>query len=166
MIHGCALGIGERVGNAAMDQLLLNLKLMGIYQHDMSNLTRYVSTVSQAVGVPIPKNYPLCGEDAFRTATGVHASAIVKAQKMGDTWLEDRVYSGVPAGEFGRHQTLEVGHMSGMSNVHRWLSDRKLTASDDVARAILDKAKQSDRVLTEDEILQVLRSGPSPVTRA
>jgi 2-isopropylmalate synthase len=156
--HGCALGIGERVGNAAMDQLLLNLRLLGAWPHDLSKLVEYVHTVSRAVQVPVPRNYPLSGEDAFRTATGVHAAAIVKAQKMGDSWLADRVYSGVPAGEFGKRQTLEIGHMSGMSNVLCWLGEHGIDADEVLARAILAKAKGSDRVLTEAEVFDIIRA--------
>jgi 2-isopropylmalate synthase len=155
-VHGCALGIGERVGNAAIDQLLLNLRLLGAYDHDLSHLVEYVQTVSRAVHVPIPKNYPLSGEDAFRTATGVHAAAIVKAQRLGDTWLADRVYSGVPAGEFGKRQTLEIGHMSGMSNVVCWLGEHGIETDELLAQAILQRAKTSDRVLTEAEVLRVV----------
>jgi 2-isopropylmalate synthase len=165
-IHGCALGIGERVGNAATDQLLLNLRLLGAYDHDLSKLVEYVQTVGRAVHVPIPKNYPLSGEDAFRTATGVHAAAIVKALKLNDSWLADRVYSGVPAGEFGKRQTLEIGHMSGMSNVLCWLSERGIEADKEVSEAILTKAKAGDRVLTEAEVLQVIAQAKKLGARA
>jgi len=157
-VHGCALGIGERVGNAAIDQLLLNLRLLGAYPHDLSRLVEYVQLVSKAVHVPIPKNYPLSGEDAFRTATGVHAAAIVKARKMGDTWLADRVYSGVPAEGFGKRQTLEIGHMSGMSNVVYWLEERGFEPDEALARSILAKAKTFDRVLLEAEVFEVIRA--------
>ncbi len=159
--HGCALGIGERVGNAAIDQILLNLRLLGAYEHDLSRLVEYVQLVSKAVHVPIPRNYPLSGEDAFRTATGVHAAAIVKARRMGDAWLADRVYSGVPAGGFGKRQTLEIGHMSGMSNVLFWLEERGIVADDALAASILARAKTSDRVLIEAEVFEVIRAARS-----
>ncbi len=151
-VHGCALGIGERVGNTAMDQLLLNLKLLGAVDWDLVNLVRYVETAARATGFPIPRNYPLVGEDAFRTATGVHAAAIVKAERKGDQWLADRVYSGVPAGLFGKRQIIEIGPMSGLSNVHRWFAERGLTATEEEARAVLARAKASDRVLSEADV--------------
>ncbi len=155
-IHGCALGIGERVGNTALDQVLLNLKLLGAIDWDTRNLVRYVETAAKAVGFPIPRNYPLAGEDAFRTATGVHAAAIVKAEKKGDRWLADRIYSGVPAGLFGKRQVIEIGPMSGLSNVQRWLAERGLSATDDEARAVLARAKSGDRVLGEAEVRAAL----------
>src|SRR6185437_15629048 len=73
-VHGCALGAGERVGNTQMDQMLVNLKLMGVPPWDKQDLTKlkdYCELVSRTTGVAIPPNYPVIGEDAFRTATGV-----------------------------------------------------------------------------------------------
>jgi 2-isopropylmalate synthase len=161
VVHGCALGIGERVGNASMDQLLLNLRLLGAWEHDLTKLKAYVETASCACKVPIPKSYPLFGEDAFRTATGVHAAAIIKAMSLGDRWLVDRVYSGVPASEFGKEQRIEIGHMSGMSNVRFWLKARGLPQDDGLCEAILTAAKQSDRVLSEAEVSALVRASAS-----
>jgi 2-isopropylmalate synthase len=157
-VHACGLGVGERVGNTSMDQLLLNLKLLGWFDHDLSKLVDYVELVSKATKVAIPVNYPLSGGDAFRTATGVHASAIIKAMHKGDGWLADRIYSGVPAGEFGREQLIEVGHMSGMSNVRYWLEKRKLPVTDEVCQAVLQRAKACAWTLTEREILAEVRA--------
>jgi 2-isopropylmalate synthase len=157
-IHGTILGVGERVGNAAMDQILVNLKLLGSIDNDLTQLLAYCRKVSSAYQWPIPRNYPLAGEDAFKTATGVHAAAIVKAFERHDTWLADRVYSGVPAGLFGKEQEIEIGPMSGMSNVRYWLKNRGLTFDENVGKAILAKAKQSDRTLKEDEVLAVVRA--------
>ncbi|BDG09758.1 LeuA family protein [Anaeromyxobacter paludicola] len=155
-IHGCALGIGERVGNTALDLLILNLKLLGAWPHDTRRLVEYVRLTSRATGVPIPVNYPLSGADAFRTATGVHAAAIVKALAKGDEALADRVYSAVPAGLFGREQEIEVGPMSGLSNVRYWLLHRRLPTAEPLLRAVLERAKRSDRVLAEEEIREVV----------
>ncbi|MBK7863868.1 MAG: 2-isopropylmalate synthase [Archangiaceae bacterium] len=156
-LHACGLGVGERVGNTSMDQLLLNLKLLGWYPHDLSHLVDYVKKVSQATEVDIPVNYPLSGADAFRTATGVHAAAIIKARTKGDAWLADRIYSGVPAGEFGLEQVIEVGHMSGMSNVKYWLDRRGLKVTDALVAKVLEKAKSSSWTLSEKEILKVVK---------
>jgi len=129
-IHGTALGIGERVGNAALDQILLNLKLLGeLPDHDLSKLVLWCKTAAQATRMQIHPQYPLTGEDAFRTATGVHAAAIIKAEKKGDAWLADRIYSGVPAGTFGRKQEICIGYMSGASNVTYWLKQRGIEPS-------------------------------------
>ena len=120
-VHGCAIGIGERVGNTPMDQLLVNLRLLGWIDNDLTALAEYCETVSRGTGVAIPPNYPVVGHDAFRTGTGVHAAAVIKAFKKGEDWLADRVYSGVPASWVGRRQAIEIGPMSGESNVVFWL---------------------------------------------
>ena len=159
-LHGCAAGIGERVGNTALDQLLVNLKLLGhpVYgERDMTGLVRFVELAARVTGHTLPVNYPVVGADAFRTATGVHAAAIVKAQRKGDHWLADRIYSAVPAGEFGKEQQIEVGPMSGLSNVKHWLARHEIPADEPLAKAILQRAKSFSRTLTEPELLQLVR---------
>jgi 2-isopropylmalate synthase len=156
-VHACALGIGERCGNTPMDILLVNLKLAGRIPNDLSRLADYCRVVSDAVGMPIPSNYPVVGEDAFRTGTGVHAAAVIKALNRQDRWLADRVYSGVPAGEFGLSQKIEVGPMSGLSNVQYWLASHGISPDDALVRAIFEKAKASNRVLDDEEIEAVVR---------
>ena len=158
-LHGAAIGIGERVGNTPMDLLLVNLVLMGYIERDLSALVEYCEAVSAATGVPIPANYPVVGRDAFRTATGVHAAAVIKAFRKQDRELVDAVYSGVPAGLVGREQEVEIGPMSGRSNVVFWLEKRGLKASDAAIDRVFAKAKASDVVLTEEEIRSLLGAG-------
>jgi 2-isopropylmalate synthase len=164
-VHACAIGIGERVGNTPMDQLLVNLQLLGWIDRDLTKLHEYCELASQATGVPIPDNYPIVGRDAFRTGTGVHAAAIIKARKKGDEWLADRVYSGVPAGMVGRKQTIEIGPMSGISNVQCWLDDHGISVRPELVDAIFQRAKESDRILTDDEILALVH-GLTPAAAA
>jgi 2-isopropylmalate synthase len=157
-LHGTAIGIGERVGNTPMDTLLVNLVLMGYIERDLTPLCEYCETVSAATGVAIPPNYPVVGRDAFRTATGVHAAAVIKAFRKGDKDLVDAVYSGVPAHLVGREQEIEVGPMSGKSNVTFWLERHGCTVTDELVDRILAKAKASSMVLTSEEILAETRS--------
>jgi len=156
-VHGTALGIGERVGNTPMDQVLVNLKLMGAIERDLRKLKEYCAVVSEAVGVPIPPNYPVMGEDAFRTATGVHAAAVIKAFRKNDVELANQVYSGVPSHWFGIDQKIEIGPMSGKSNVIFWLEKHSVKATDDLVEKIFARAKQADRVLTDAEILEICK---------
>jgi isopropylmalate/homocitrate/citramalate synthase len=158
-VHATALGIGERVGNTEMDQLLVNLKLLGLHDGDLGRLPEYCNLVSRVCGVAIPPGYPVFGEDAFRTGTGVHAAAIVKARAKGDDWLADRVYSGVPAGLFGRRQRIEISHVSGMSNVRHWLTENGYDAGDaSLCQQLFELAKRTDRVLTDQELHNCCRS--------
>ena len=156
-IHGSMLGIGERVGNTPIDMLMVNFKLMGVFDRDLTKLPSYARRVSEVCRVPIPDNYPVLGRDAFRTQTGVHADAIVKAYKKGDAWLANRIYSGVPADEFGLEQVIEVGPMSGKSNVRYWLASRSLPSHDALVDRIFERAKQADHILTDEEIRAIVR---------
>ncbi|HET9743142.1 MAG TPA: hypothetical protein VFQ00_10360, partial [Terriglobales bacterium] len=166
-VHACAIGIGERVGNTQMDQMLVNLKLMGVLpwaDQDLTCLKDYCETVSRATGVPIPNNYPVMGEDAFRTATGVHAAAVIKAFRKNDLELANTVYSGVPSHYFGKEQIIEIGPMSGKSNVVFWLERKGLPADEVVVDRIYQKAKQSNRTLRDEEIMECLPGRPQPTS--
>lgn len=156
-LHGTAIGIGERVGNTPIDLLLVNMKLMGWKDRDLTRLPEYCRLVAETTGVPLPDNYPVVGKDAFRTGTGVHAAAIIKARKKGDDWLADRIYSGVPASYLGRRQVIEVGPMCGESNVVFWLGERGISADPELVASIFQYAKESTSILSEGEILAICR---------
>jgi isopropylmalate/homocitrate/citramalate synthase len=156
-VHAAANSLGERVGNTAMELMLVNLRLMGLIDQDLSRLKEYCERVAQATHTTIPVNYPVLGRDAFRTATGVHAAAIIKAFRKGDTELVNAVYSGVPAHLFGLDQIIEIGPMSGKSNVLYWLEKRGLGSDEKLANIIFEEAKKSSRVLTDDEILALCK---------
>ncbi|MBV8519867.1 MAG: 2-isopropylmalate synthase [Acidobacteria bacterium] len=156
-VHGSACGIGERVGNTPMDLLMVNLKLMGWIDNDLTALPDYVKFVSRVTGVPLDDRYPVFGRDAFRTGTGVHAAAIIKAKRKGSDWLADRVYSGVPAGMFGLQQVIEVGPMCGLSNVIYWLDVHGYPQEEPLAKELFQLAKSTNRVLTDDELHSAAR---------
>jgi 2-isopropylmalate synthase len=156
-IHGTILGVGERVGNTMIDLLLVNMRLLGVqWEGDLSRLREYAELGARATSTPLPFNYPVFGTDAFRTGTGVHAAAIIKAMAKGDAELADAVYSGVPAGMFGLHQAIEVGHMGGRSNVVFWLKHRNIEPEDGLVDAIFDAAKATSRVLNDDEVMALV----------
>jgi 2-isopropylmalate synthase len=156
-IHGTCLGIGERAGNTPIDQLLINLSLKDMYPGSLTSLGAYCRYVSEVCRVPIPAHYPVVGRDAFRTATGVHAAAIVKAMKKSeDTWLADYIYSGVPAHMVGLGQVVEIGPLSGKANVEYWLAQRKIPATGELIAKILSFAKDQDHILSEKELLLIL----------
>jgi 2-isopropylmalate synthase len=156
-IHGTALGVGERAGNAPMDLLLVNLKILGWIDNDLRRLPAYVAKAAAAIGVEIPHNYPVFGADAFETATGVHAAAVVKAFKKGDHALADVVYSGVPAHLFGLEQNIRVGPMSGRSNVVWALEKLGIEPTDERIQRVLAAGKASKRLLTDDQVRAAAR---------
>ncbi|HJM66801.1 MAG TPA: LeuA family protein [Candidatus Thalassarchaeaceae archaeon] len=156
VIHGTALGVGERAGNAPIDQTLVNLKLMGAIDNDLTSLSEYMRKANEYVEVALPRNYPVFGQDAFETGTGVHASAVVKAMKKGDDWLADRIYSGVPAQDFGLEQIIRIGHMSGRSNIVYWLEKNGYQADDNLVAHLFEVAKSQRRLMTDDEVKNVV----------
>jgi isopropylmalate/homocitrate/citramalate synthase len=156
VIHGTALGVGERAGNAPLDQTLVNLKLMGVIDNDLSLLDEYVRKANEYIEVPLPRNYPVFGNDAFETGTGVHASAVIKAMRKGDDWLADRVYSGVPAGDFGLKQIIRIGHMSGRSNIIWWLEQNGIDADENLVEHLFEVAKQQKRNMLDSEIFDAI----------
>jgi 2-isopropylmalate synthase len=156
-LHACALGVGERCGNTTMEHLLINLKLLGVIDNDLSKLSDYCELVSRVCDVPIPFNHPVMGTDAYRTSTGVHAAAVIKAIKSGHEWLADRVYSGVPASWTGRHQEIEIGPMSGASNVVYWLQSRGVEPEDALVEIIFEEAKNSNRVFAEETVWKMVK---------
>jgi 2-isopropylmalate synthase len=157
-VHGTALGVGERCGNTSMDQLLVNMRLMGFLgpDVDLTQLPAYVQKVSEYCQVPVPYNYPVVGKDAFETATGVHAAAVIKALRKGDDWLANRVYSGVPADVFGLEQRITIGPMSGRSNVTFWLEKRGYEPKGELVDTIFNAAKRSHRIFTDEELVALI----------
>ena len=152
VIHGTALGVGERAGNAPLDQTLVNLKLMGVIDNDLTLLDEYMRKANKYIEVPLPRNYLVFGEDAFETGTGVHASAVIKAMRKGDDWLADRVYSGVPAGDFGLKQVIRIGHMAGRSNIIWWLEQNGYEATDELVAHLFEVAKSQRRNMLDSEV--------------
>ena len=157
VVHGTALGLGERAGNAPLDQTLVNLKLMGAIDNDLSVLGEYMQKAHEYTEVPLPRNYPVFGQDAFETGTGVHASAVIKAMKKGDHWLADRVYSGVPAGEFGLEQVIRIGHMAGRSNIIWWLQQRNYEVTDELVSHLFEVAKSQRRLMDDQEVIEAIK---------
>ena len=162
-LHGAALGIGERCGNTPIDLLMVNLVMMGYRDNDLTGLPAYAHAVAKACDVRIAPNYPVIGADAFRTATGVHAAAVVKAFRMGDRALMDAVYAAVPASLVGRQQEIDVGPMSGRSNVIFWLESRGLPATDEIVDRVLAAAKASNRTLTHEKVQNIV-GGEAKIT--
>ena len=158
VIHGTALGVGERAGNAPLDQTLVNLSLMGIINNDLTSLNDYMRKAHEYIEVALPRNYPVFGKDAFETGTGVHASAVVKAMKKGEHWLADRIYSGVPAQDYGLEQVIRIGHMSGRSNITWWLRKNNYQITDELVAYLFDIAKQQRRLMDDEEVHSAIKN--------
>ena len=156
-VHACGLGIGERSGNTPMELLLVNLNLLGWADRDLTKLPEYCQMIYEKCGAPIPFNYPVVGADSFRTATGVHAAAIVKAMEKDDHWLTNCVYCGVPANMVGRSHAIEIGPLSGESNVRYFLRVREIEENPIYIEKILAAAKRAHQLLSEADVLRMVK---------
>ncbi|MEU6460056.1 LeuA family protein [Streptomyces sp. NPDC047065] len=160
-VHGTILGIGERTGNASLDQLVVNRTLDGDEGYDLTALREYAEYATHVLDVSIPQNYPALGADVFKTSAGVHASAILKAHEKGDTLLKDAVYSSVPAALLGREQDVLVDEVSGANNVRYWLTTHGFDSTDDGhVKAILERAKSGRGPLTDAQMRQIIATTP------
>jgi 2-isopropylmalate synthase len=153
-LHATALGVGERVGNPAMELLLLNLALSHA-PRSLGRVSAYCDHFSRVLGISVGDNQPLVGKNAFRTATGVHASAIAKAEAK-SPWLGAHVYNLLSAASIGQQAEICIGPMSGASNVQHWLTSHGISPSEPLLRAILERAKSTDHVLSDAELLSVI----------
>ncbi|MCX7894445.1 MAG: hypothetical protein N2447_00605 [Thermoanaerobaculum sp.] len=156
-LHGSVLGVGERTGNAPTEQLLVNLWLMGFPVGRIENLRAAVERIAQLLGVSVPPNAPAVGHDAFRTATGVHASAILKAKEQGRWDLAEWVYAPFPPSAVGGLLEVEVGPYSGAANVRHWLWTHGWPLKPQLVRRILEVAKSRSQPLTDEELEALAR---------
>ncbi|HKS98917.1 MAG TPA: LeuA family protein [Rugosimonospora sp.] len=155
-VHGTVLGIGERAGNASIDQLIVNGELDHAGRYDLKALREYCDYASRVLGVAVPGNYPAMGGDVFKTSAGVHAAAILKAHQKRDVFVKDSVYSGVPASLLGREQEVLVDPSSGASNVRYWFALHGGEPDEAVVQDVLGTAKRAGRPLTDEEIRRVV----------
>ncbi len=160
-LHGTALGIGERTGNASTEQLMTNLCDIGWRTNDLTMLPQYCQFAAQACGIVMAGNQPIVGSDAFRTATGVHAAAIRKAERLGGRWVAERVYAGIPASAVGREQLIEVGPGSGRANIMNWLDTHGIAAHQPLVREMQDAVAGTDHVLTDQQLRAIVDDAAS-----
>ncbi|MFA4877549.1 MAG: homocitrate synthase family protein [Methanoregula sp.] len=78
-LHTTVNGIGERAGNASLEELLVALRMKkGIDRYDLSHLTELSHTVEKYSGITLPRNKPVTGELAFSHESGIHIAAILE----------------------------------------------------------------------------------------
>lgn len=158
-LHGTLLGVGERAGNPPLEQLLLNLHLLGFLQVPEGKLVPNLLRAADLLGLTVPPKAPVLGELAFATATGVHASAIFKAKELGCPDFQELVYNPFPPSWLGTSQRVLIGPYSGSANVRYWLLEHGLPVDPAVVKAILAAAKKKPMVLPDQEILEIIQNG-------
>jgi 2-isopropylmalate synthase len=122
-VHGTVRGIGERAGNAALEQLIYNMYKHGNNRYNLQELRTYDRLVSDSTSEgDLSPRQPIVGDKIFTTRSGIHTSAILAALELGGPELADLIYSSVSAGALGREQEFELNEYSGSAGVKHELA--------------------------------------------
>jgi len=93
-LHTTVNGIGERAGNASLEELLVALRMKkGIDRYDLSRLTQLSHMVERYSGITLPRNKPVTGELAFSHESGIHIAAILEDPASYEYFSPDMVGS-------------------------------------------------------------------------
>jgi 2-isopropylmalate synthase len=160
VVSGTFLGLGERTGNASLEQIIAYLDQAGSRRFRVDLLPRLAARLAEATGQEIPVTAPIVGMQAFATTAGVHAAALLKARSLG-TAFEDHIYSSVPASRFGRAQAVLLGPMSGLSNARRAIELYGRVPDEELARRLLAHARGLARWMSPEEIGRYLEQQPA-----
>ena len=157
-LHTTVNGIGERAGNASLEELLVALRMKkGIERYDLSRLTELSHTVEKFSGITLPRNKPVTGELAFSHESGIHIAAILQDPASYEYFTPDMVggerhfilgkHTGKKALE---HVMASLGCACTDKQVCRVLdlvkdhSEHKCNITPDILRKLIKKAQQEN----------------------
>ena len=129
-------GIGERAGNASLEELIMALKIL--YGKDLGFKTKYIKElsdiVSKASGLEVPYNKPVVGNNIFRHESGIHVDAVIEEPLCYEPYIPELV---------GQKRQLVLGKHSGCRAVRAKLNECELEVSDDELIEIVKRVKKS-----------------------
>ena len=129
-------GIGERAGNASLEELIMGLKIL--YGKDLGFKTKYIKElsdiVSKASGLEVPYNKPVVGNNIFRHESGIHVDAVIEEPLCYEPYIPELV---------GQKRQLVLGKHSGCRAVRAKLNECELEVSDDELIEIVKRVKKS-----------------------
>lgn len=123
----------------------------------LKKLKEYCKGTAEIFHITIPESYPVWGENAFQTVSGVHAAAIYKAYCDKNNNLAEQVYSFIAPSLVGKNIKIGINYMSGKSNVLYWLKKHNVQPGEELVKKILKKAKKSIVPLSTEEIWELIR---------
>jgi len=147
-VHATMHGMGERTGNAALEQIVLNLYTdHGIALVDPEGIMRISAFITERSGIRAPVNAPVVGRNAFWHASGVHGDAVDKSQRSGFTTRGGvdggSIYACYNPAAVGRKEEMGVdGQLIGRANVKYRLAEFGISVPDDVVPAIVRAVKE------------------------
>jgi methanogen homocitrate synthase len=151
-LHTTVNGIGERAGNASLEEVLVALRMKGgIERYDLSHLTELSHMVEKFSGITLPRNKPVTGELAFSHESGIHIAAI----------LEDpSTYEYFPPEMVGSERRFILGKHTGKKALEHVVASLGCTLTEKQVCRVLDFVKdQSEHKcdITPDVLKRLIR---------
>ncbi|WOF15285.1 homoaconitate hydratase [Methanoplanus sp. FWC-SCC4] len=133
-LHTTVNGIGERAGNASLEEVLVALRMKGgVDRYDLTKLMDLSKTVEKYSGIKVPKIKAVVGEHAFAHESGIHIAAL----------LEDRnTYEYFPPEMVGGEQHFILGKHTGRKGLLHIVNSLGYSLSDDQINHLLQRIKE------------------------
>ncbi len=151
-------GIGERAGNASLEELIMALKIL--YGHDLGFKTKNIQALSNLVEertkVRVPENKPIVGKNVFRHESGIHVDAVIEEPLSYEPFLPELV---------GQKRQLVLGKHSGCRAVKAKLDECGYEVTKDQLCKIVEKVKQSreeGKYINDDVFKEIVQSVEGP----
>ncbi len=169
ILHTAVIGLGERVGNTALEELVLAAKLLkgascGV---DLQQLTALAELVASESGITPAPHKPVVGKTITHIESGTVASEYLRWSAMEGTAMQ-WLFAYLPELVGGPPVELVLGKGAGMANVDSALSKLGVTLDDDAKQAVLERVKSEGarlhRTLTEAEFKALMADGALQVT--
>jgi len=156
VVHSCANGLGERTGNAALEELIVALHVLYGYetQYDLARLPELGALVSRISGIPIAANKPILGDRNFTRESGIGVDLVVK---------EPLAMFGTHPALTGRRGEVVLGKKSGKLSITYNLEQLGIADADDEAvgemlKRVKDKGIEKRGLLTQEEFREIVDS--------
>ena len=153
-VHSCANGLGERTGNAALEELIVALHVLYGYRthYDLSKLPELGELVSRLSGFDIAANKPILGERNFTRESGIGVDLVVK---------EPLAMFGTHPALTGRQGEVVLGKKSGKASIAYHLEQLGITGIDDqmvaeMLRCVKEKGINKRGLLTPEEFRDIV----------
>jgi len=146
----CVLGLGERAGNAPLEQVAVALTKTSEQRTniDFTALPMLADTVAAASGRTIPQAQPIVGHSVFSHESGIHVSGLLR---------DPGTYEALDPALFGRARQIVLGKHSGLAAIHHALLEQGIRVDDSAAREMLDQvraqAEATKRPVAPSELL-------------
>ena len=156
VVHSCANGLGERTGNAAMEELMLGLDLLYGYDtgYKLDRLPELAELVSNISNIPIARNKPVLGHGNFIRESGIGIQYVMH---------DPLVMFGTHPGLTGRSGQVVLGKKSGKASILYKLEELGIAGVGDdqvgeILGAVKEKGIAKKDILTDEEFLAIVRS--------